>query len=126
MRVLISISPESLEALKEGRKRWEYRKHMWLRTDVDTIVVYCSRPVSRVVGEIHVTDILNLPVRELWRRTADGSGITHDEFRDYFRGRFRGYAIEVSQFTEYDQPKEIGEVIPGAFAPTSEIVYLDK
>ena len=50
MRVLLSIKPEFVKEIIEGRKKFEYRKKVFKRPDVSSIVVYATKPYGKVVG----------------------------------------------------------------------------
>ena len=54
MKILLSIKPNYVEEIICGTKLYEFRKTLYRRRDVKTIVVYSSSPVCRVVGEIEV------------------------------------------------------------------------
>jgi predicted transcriptional regulator len=53
--ILISIRPEYVREIFEGRKLYEYRKRL-PRRKVDKIIVYSTAPEMRVVGEVNVVD----------------------------------------------------------------------
>ena len=59
-------------------------KAIYKRTDIDTIVVYASSPVCRVVGEFKVDGILCETPETLWQHTHDSAGITREFFDRYF------------------------------------------
>ena len=59
--ILISINPEYVEKIFDGSKKYEYRKVKCKKT-VDKMVIYCTSPVMKVVGEAVIEEILrNLP-----------------------------------------------------------------
>lgn len=122
----MSIKPKWLEAIKEGRKRYEYRRALWMRDDVDTILLYCTKPVGMVVGEVRVGTVYHLPPRELWERTGEASGMTRETLEEYFRGRWHGYAIEVTDARWYEEPRTIGEVLPGRVSPPQFFYYIPE
>ena len=51
MKVLLSIKPEYASKILDGTKRYEYRRAIFKRTEVTTVVVYASDPVRKVIGE---------------------------------------------------------------------------
>lgn len=116
--MLLSIRPEYAEAIFCGDKRYEFRK-VGFRRPVDVVVVYVTSPVSRVVGEFDVDDIISDTVEGLWRRTRDGAGIDRDSFFKYFAGRPIGYAIVVGSVRRYAQalrlPADFGIRPPQSF-----------
>lgn len=58
MKVLLSIKPEYAQKIFAGEKKYEYRKRIFKRNDVDMIVVYVTKPVGKVVGEFEIAEIL--------------------------------------------------------------------
>ncbi|NWK99178.1 hypothetical protein DM806_26670 [Sphingobium lactosutens] len=104
MRVLLSIKPEHVENIRRGIKTFEFRRRIFARRDVRTILIYCTRPVGRLIGEFDIADILEDEPEALWASTADGSGISKDFFDSYFEGRTRGYALQIGALRIYDEP----------------------
>ena len=50
MNVILSIKPEFVEKIFSGEKQYEYRKILF-KQKVDTVYIYASRPISKIVGE---------------------------------------------------------------------------
>ena len=69
MKVLLSIKPEFVERIFDGSKKYEYRKMLFKRNDINVVVIYASAPVKRVVGEFRIKDIFSESVDVLWERT---------------------------------------------------------
>lgn len=103
MKVLLSIKPEFAEKIFSGEKRFEYRKSIF-KEKVDTIVVYVSMPVGKIIGELSIREIIEAPPNELWEKTKNTSGISHDFFIAYFKGKKKGYAIKIGKVERYDKP----------------------
>ncbi len=55
--LLLSIRPEFVDRIFDGAKSFEFRKSR-CRQDVDTILIYCTSPVKKVVGSAHVRNII--------------------------------------------------------------------
>jgi len=113
MKVLLSIKPQFVEQIIKGTKRYEFRKAIYKRTDIDTIVVYASSPVCRVVGEFKVDEILCETPEILWQHTHDSAGITREFFDRYFDKRDKAYAIRIKSFLPYENPTKLTEAFPG-------------
>lgn len=108
-KVLLSIRPEFAKEIFDGNKNFEYRKVIFRRPEVSTIVVYASAPMCRVIGEFEVAGIHQCSPEALWQLTSDASGISEDQYRAYFKGRARAYAIEIGDRLLYPTPKSIEE-----------------
>lgn len=102
MKVLMSIKPEFVEEIMNGNKKFEYRKNIFKRKDVSSIIVYATKPYGKVVGEFEIEDIIMDNPKNIWEETKHVSGITKQFFYDYFEGRDKGFAIEIKEFIEYD------------------------
>jgi len=120
MRVLLSIKPEFALRIFDGSKRYEYRRRIFKRGEVTTVVVYASDPVKQVIGEFEIGEILHGEPEALWTKTGDQSGITKERFLKYFGDKTKGYAIEVKEARTYDTPIPLNELMlpwpPQSFA----------
>jgi hypothetical protein len=118
MKVLLSIKPQFVEEIMQGRKTFEFRKAV-PKQEVSSIVVYSSSPVCRIVGEIEVEQILCHHPSDLWQATHQGAGISRHYFETYFRGRNKAYAIQIKKFRPYSRPIPLREKYPDATPPQS-------
>ncbi len=104
MKVLLSIKPEFATKIFEGSKKYEYRRSIFKRTDVTTVVVYASDPIKKVIGEFEIGGIIHENPLILWEQTGEHAGISKDLFLNYFKDKQRGYAIKVKSAKFYDTP----------------------
>ena len=100
-RVLLSIRPRFAEAILSGTKGFEFRRRVFRDRDVDTVVMYASRPVGMVVGEFSVRRVLSLHPDALWAAIQHAPGIDKESFDSYFLGCESGHAIEVGAARRY-------------------------
>ena len=119
MKILMSIKPQFVEKIRRGEKKFEFRRVLPRCQEVDTIIVYASKPVGKVVGEITVADYLTYPVDEVWERTKDEAGITREEFYNYFQGKTNAHAIAIESYRDYEQPIPLDVLLPGKVPPQS-------
>ena len=124
MKILLSIKPNYVAKIICGAKLYEFRRTLYRRKDVKTIVVYSSSPVCRVVGEIEIEDVLCDSPERLWNKTHRAAGITKDKYEKYFQGRDLGYAIKIKAYHPYPEPLKLCEMYPGVTAPQS-FCYVD-
>ena len=101
MKVLLSIKPNFVEKVFSGEKRYEFRRVIFKKPEVNTIVVYASNPVQKVLGEFKIKGIIFDNLDSLWKRTNQHSGITEDFFYQYFKNMDFGYAIEIGEIKKY-------------------------
>ena len=111
MRVLLSIKPEFALRIFDGSKRYEYRRTIFKRGEVKTVVVYASEPIKQVIGEFEIGEIFHEEPEALWAKTGDHAGITKKRFLQYFDNKTEGYAIEVKETRTYDRPITLNELM---------------
>ena len=109
MKALLSIKPEFVEEIIEGRKKFEYRKKLFKRSDISSIVVYATKPYGKVVGEFEIGTILEENIDKLWSDTKHLSGISEEFFYEYFKDRDSGFAIQIKMFKEYKKHLDLSE-----------------
>ena len=56
-KILLSIKPEYVERIFNNTKKYEYRRIL-AKNNVDSIVIYCSYPVKKIVGKLKVKSII--------------------------------------------------------------------
>jgi predicted transcriptional regulator len=122
MNVLLSIKPEFADKIFTGEKRFEFRRVIFKNREVKRVFVYASAPISMVIGEFEIEDILAGELGELWEQTKKHAGITENYFLDYFEGRESGYAIKVKKTNRYSTPHHIEERF--GVTPPQSFVYV--
>jgi len=123
MKVLLSIKPEFADQIFSGTKKYEYRKSIFKRQGVDSIVVYSSYPVQKVIGEFFFDSIIQNTPANLWQNTKEYAGISEERFSEYFRTKNHGYAIKIASSFLYDSPKDLKEICD--FSPPQSFAYLN-
>jgi predicted transcriptional regulator len=107
MNVLLSIKPEFANKIFSGIKKFEFRRSIFKRTDIEKIIVYASAPISMVIGEFQIDNILHEELPALWNLTKKYAGITEDYFYKYFSDKNVGYAIKIKSSKKYETPYSI-------------------
>lgn len=120
MKVILSIKPEFAEKIFNGSKKFEFRRRLYKNKQIKTVVVYASSPISKVIGEFEIEDVIHDELNSLWQTTSEYSGISRDYYFDYFKGTEMGYAIAVKRAELYKEPVCIKETFgikpPQSFA----------
>lgn len=109
MRVLLSIKPEYAFKIFAGAKKYEFRKSIFKRKDIEKIIVYASSPVQRIIGEFEIDDILHEETELLWQMTQQYSGISKEFYDQYFENKEHAFAIKVGNIKEYEHPKPLSD-----------------
>ena len=122
-KILLSINPEYAIQIIEGKKKYEFRKRVAKRK-VDTIVIYCTSPVKKILGEVRVRSVISDKPQNLWKRTKKFAGIKKKDFDHYFKGNSIAYAYELEEVQVFDIPKELSDY--GVHIAPQSFIYLDE
>jgi predicted transcriptional regulator len=122
MRVLLSIKPEFADKIFSGEKKYEFRKVIFKRPNIKTVVVYASSPTKKVIGEFEVEEILSQNIASLWNITRQEAGITEEYYLSYFANRTIAHAIKIASVRKYNLPLDLNKVI--RTPPPQSYVYL--
>ena len=120
-KILLSIKPEYVKSIFEGKKKFEYRKII-AKNKPTKIVIYSTYPVSAVVGEAEVEEILIDSPNNLWKKTKKNSGVDKSFFFEYFKEKKVGVAYQLKNIIEYENIRSLEE-FGVKYAPQS-YVYL--
>ncbi len=121
---LISLHPEFAERILSGSKRVEFRRTRF-SCPVETVVIYATAPIQRVVGFFDVETFDADRPAALWRRYGAVAGIDARRFAEYFAGRDTGYAICVARAYALKTPLDLGEFM-GIERPPQSFQYIGR
>ncbi|PHI18196.1 hypothetical protein CEQ90_19245 [Lewinellaceae bacterium SD302] len=122
MKVVLAIKPEFAFKIFSGEKTFEFRKSIFKNADINTILVYASSPISKIIGEFEIETIYHNELVKLWSITEDGAGISKEYFTSYFKNKEMGYAIKVKSAILYKNYLCVKDDL-GLFPPQS-FIYL--
>lgn len=122
MRVLLSIKPEFASKIFDGSKEYEYRRTIFKRDEVTTVVVYACNPISKIIGEFEIGEILHEKPEVLWAKTGNQGGITKKSFLQYFKDKNDGYAIRVKKAKVYRTAVSLDSLLMSV--PPQSFAYL--
>ncbi len=125
MDVLLSIKPRFAERIFNGTKKYEYRKTIFSRADIQKVVVYASSPVKKIVGEFQIAEILRDKPESIWQKTRILAGVNRDFFFEYFTGKDNAYAINIKHSKKYEAPVNPWDILPD-FTPPQSFMYIDS
>ena len=104
--IVISINPEHVENIISGVKKYEYRTRA-AKQDVGKIIIYETVPVKKIVAEVEIIEVLEMPKEKLWDYTKKYSGISKDFYDSYFYEKEIAYAYKLGKVKVYRKPKEL-------------------
>lgn len=58
MKVILSIKPQFAEKIFDGSKKYEFRRTLFKNKKVKIVIVYASAPISKIIGEFEIDEIL--------------------------------------------------------------------
>ena len=120
-QMLLSINPEHVENILLGLKRFEFRK-VRCKSEVDTIIIYATSPVMKVVAEVEVAGVIEDDVQAVWQLTNEFAGISYDFYEKYYEGKKKAVAYKLGKVKKYAKPKLLAD-FGLTFAPQS-FVYV--
>lgn len=120
---LLSIHPRHADNILDGKKRVELRR-VPISDDTSHVVIYATSPVREVVGWFEVDGVDRASCTAIWKAHGDTTGVTRQEFRDYFAGAGRACAIRVAQAHRLSRAVSL-DTIPGVKRPPQSFQYLD-
>jgi type I restriction enzyme S subunit len=106
MNVLLSIKPKYTELIKSGFKKYEFRRKISRKFDGSKVYIYSTSPVKKIVGVFDASRIhVDSPYR-IWELFGGHSGISEEEFSQYFRDCKTAYAIEIRNLVIFEEPHD--------------------
>jgi len=85
MEVILSIKPKYVKRIFNGTKKYEFRKRIFKNPNIDTIIIYSTSPVKRIVGYFLIDKIIKKSPKNLWEICKDEAGVTKESFFNYFK-----------------------------------------
>lgn len=120
-KLLMSINPVHVDNILTGTKKYEFRKTR-CKKDIDTIVIYSTSPVMRVVAEVEVKGIIEDSPQNVWKQTSSAAGIDKNFFDKYFSGKESAVAYILGKVNRFNTPRLLSDY--GVKAAPQSYVYL--
>jgi predicted transcriptional regulator len=105
----------------DGTKKYEFLK-VKCKERIDSIIIYSTAPVQKIVGEVEVMEIIEGKPQSVWTRTASAAGIDKDFFDKYYDGRENAVAYALGRITKYQYPLLLSDL--GIKAAPQSYVYV--
>jgi len=125
MNVLLSVNPKYVAKIVDGEKKYEFRKRIFKRKDIEHIYIYSTSPVSKIIGIITIKGILEGSTEEIWKNCSLYSGMTEEEYFCYFKGKEKAFAIEIKDVKVFTEPVD-PYIIFDRFIPPQSFCYLNE
>ena len=122
--ILMSIKPEYVDKIFSGEKKYEYRKRL-CKEKIDTIIVYSSSPIQKIVGELKIKQVLYDKKNVIWNKTYKHGGITKIKYDKYYENCGYVVAYEIEKAILYDKQKDLKD-FNVRMAPQSYVYITNK
>ena len=120
-KLLMSINPEHVDNILAGTKKFEFRKTK-CKEKIDSIIIYSTFPIMRVVAEVEVKDIIEDTPQAVWSNTRTAAGIDKMFFDRYYDGRSTAVAYVLGEVKKFSNPKVLSDY--GVKAAPQSYVYV--
>lgn len=119
MEVILSIKPKYAKRIFDGTKKFEFRKRIFKKPNVDTIIVYATSPVKKLVGYFLIDEIIKASPEQLWEISKEKAGISKQKFFTYFKKKEFAFGIKIKKAVQFDPDISPKELIPDFYPPQS-------
>lgn len=121
--ILISIKPEYVEKIIDGKKKFEYRTKA-AKEDIGKILIYETSPKKKIVAEAIIEEVLFSTPIKLWQKTSKHSGISKQDYFRYFKNRKKAFAYKLGKINVFEKPQTLKEY--GLKTPPQSFVYIEE
>ncbi len=91
---------------------------------MDKNPIYSTNPITRVVGEAEVEDVLIDNPEIIWKKTEKKLGIDKAFFDQYYEDREQAVAYKLKNVIKYSEPKELREY--GVSSAPQSFQYIEE
>ena len=123
MNVLLSVKPKYAEEILSGRKKYEFRRSVFKKQNIERVYIYSSSPVSRIVATFEIEQILKGSPETIWKLCNKYAGISKNDFFDYFKNSDVAYAIKIGNVDSFLNPINPHHIIED-FKPPQSFYYV--
>jgi len=123
MNVLISVKPEYAEKILEGKKKYEFRRSIFKRNDIEKVYIYSSSPIRKIIASFQIEKIIKDSPEMIWNLCQKYGGISKEDFFAYFKNSDSAYAIKICNVVIFQEPIDPYDIIEG-FKPPQSFYYL--
>lgn len=121
--ILLSIHPMHVSSILNGNKIYEFRKVQTKRYEPNKILIYSTSPISKVIGEAEIEEILIDTPDVIWEKTKNFSGINIEFFFEYFDKKSKAIAYKLKNVVEYSKPIDLIDL--GIINPHQSFQYIE-
>lgn len=105
--VLISIQPNYVTKILNGKKTIELRKKPFPANGGVRIWIYTTSPTSAIEASAFVSTVEVDTPENIWNKYKNRCGVTKDEFDAYYAGSTKAYALHISDAKRLSKNKKV-------------------
>lgn len=91
--IILSVKPRYVTEILEGKKKVEFRR-VWTKEPIDTIYLYATSPIKRIVGIVSIGEIIKGDFSTLLELSKNfGGSVTSAELKKYLSGKDQAYGL---------------------------------
>jgi len=125
--LFLSIHPNYVDAILDGRKTVELRKRRPRAQPGSIVVIYATMPRCAVVATAVMGDVQAMNPDQLWSEVGEAAAVSQQQYVDYFANSAIAVAIHLSQVCQLKNPVKLAELrkLWDGFHPPQQFRYLD-
>lgn len=125
--VLISIQPDYVSKILNGKKTIELRKKPFPSNGGVRIWIYSTSPASAIEATAFVTTVDVDTPENIWKKHKNRCGISKDDFDAYFTGSTEAYALHISGAKKLGKKMKLGDIkkLSDGFTPPQYYRYIE-
>lgn len=128
--LIISVKPEYAIKILRGEKTIELRKCAPKKVGKNGyLLMYVTAPIKEIWGIYKIENIIKENPNTLWENFGDKTGITKEEFNEYYKENEKAFGIQIQEvknlFENSIKLDNLKNLIPG-FMPPQTYSYIDK
>lgn len=94
-KVVMSIKPGYAKKIFTREKKYELRRQKTKIIEGTMVCVYATAPIKCLIGHFTAGRVIEGTLSQLWDFHHRHLGISYKEYNSYFKGKKRGFAIEI-------------------------------
>lgn len=125
--MVLSLKPRFADAILAGAKTVELRRSEPKIVVPTRALVYATSPARALAGTCIVTSVKTERLATLWRKYGPATGISHQDFLNYFEGVEKGTALTLVNPASLPQPIPLTRLreTPQGFRPPQSFAYVE-
>ena len=126
--MVLSIRPIYSGKIIKGEKTVELRRRFPASAPRGTLAyIYSTSPIRAIVGCAEITDVIKLPIADIWKNYADSASIVRVDFDSYFSGLDEGYALKFKNARPLPRQLDLSELRERfGFEPPQSFLYANS